>query len=235
MADIPSGRRENLNETKTVTGDVIVPGGVLLGVGYKECAADVLNIERREAVWNFLGNESFFAQIHALEVGVIDFDFRGAEIRDIKKFVAIDFAGGCAFVDGAIRGAVIGVIDDEDGVLSAVPAGDRSIFCGKDEVSGLAGSNQKIGRAAIEHDTCGSRLGSCRRAHRGRNGDVASAINGNGGARARVESGSAGIVVGDPPGAAAGERVSPQGFFRLGSGGFGVEIEARFETRLVCL
>src|SRR6266446_2124372 len=32
-----------------------------------------------------------------------------------------------------------------------------------------------------------------------------------------------------------GERVSPQGFFRLGSVGFGVEIEARFETRFVCL
>src|SRR5438445_13001730 len=101
MADIPSGRRENLNETKTVTGDVIVPGGVLLGVGYKECAADVLNIERREAVWNFLGNESFFAQIHALEVGVIDFDFRGAAISEIKRFVDIDFDGDFALVNGS--------------------------------------------------------------------------------------------------------------------------------------
>jgi hypothetical protein len=116
-----------------------------------------LNVEGREAVRDSLGFEGVFIKTHALEISVIDFDFRGTEIRDVEKFVAVDFAGGRTFVDGAVRGAVIGVVNDENGVLSAVPAGDGSIFRGKDEVSGLARSNQKIGRAAIENDACGSR------------------------------------------------------------------------------
>src|SRR5438132_2017162 len=127
MADVLAGWREEFNEAKTVTGNVIVAGGVLLRVSDEERAADILNVEGREAVRNFLGIEGIFTEIHALERGVINFDSRSTEVRDVKKFVAIDFSGGCAFVDGAIRGAVIGVIDDEDGVLSAVPAGNRSI------------------------------------------------------------------------------------------------------------
>src|SRR5712691_1315091 len=186
MADVPAGRREDFNEAETVTGDIIVPGGVLLGVGDEESATDVLNIERREAVGNFLGFERLFSKAHALEVGVIDFNSRGTEIGNVEKFVAVDFAGGCAFVDGAVRGAVIGVVNDEYGVLSAIPAGDRSVFRGKDEVSGFAGRNQKIRGAAIENDACGSRLGSRRRTIRRRNRHD----QGNNVACAIIESGS---------------------------------------------
>src|SRR5205814_8643440 len=106
----------------------------------------------------------------------------------------INLAGRCTFVDGSIRGTVIRVVDDEDGILSAVPAGDRSVFRGEDEVSRFAGSNEKIRRATIENDARGSRLGSRRRAIRRRNGEVTSAINGNGAARESVvEGGRTGI------------------------------------------
>src|SRR5467141_3350423 len=97
-----------------------------------------------------------------LKFRVVDLDFCGTEIRYIEKFVAIDFARGCAFVDGAIRGAVIGVVDDGHGILPASPAGDRSIFGCKNEGSRFAGSNQKISGAAVEHDARWSREGSRR-------------------------------------------------------------------------
>src|SRR6266566_5264939 len=153
VADVPTTGREDFDEPETITGDVIVSSGVLLGIGYKECAADVLNIEWREAVGDFLGFERLFSKAHALEVGGID------EVRE------------------------------------------------------FAGRNQKIRGAAIENDACGSRLGSRRRTIRRRNGDVASAVNENGPARAVVESGGTGIVVGNPPGAAArGASQSPRVF-----------------------
>src|SRR6266513_5028599 len=126
VADVPAGWREEFNETEAVTGDVIVAGGVLLGVGDKQRATDILNVERRKAVRNLLGFKSIFTKIHSLKVGAVDFDSPGTEVRDVKKFVAIDFAGGCAFVDGAIRGTVIGIVDNEDSVLSAIPTGNRS-------------------------------------------------------------------------------------------------------------
>jgi len=102
VADVPAGGCEELDEAEAVTGNVIVAGGVLLRVSDEERAADILNVEGREAVRNFLGIEGIFTEIHALERGVINFDSRTTEVRDVKKFVAIDFSGGCAFVDGTV-------------------------------------------------------------------------------------------------------------------------------------
>src|SRR5438552_18061036 len=102
VADVPAGGCEELDEAEAVTGNVIVAGGVLLRVSDEERAADILNVEGREAVRNFLGTEGIFTEIHALERGVINFDSRTTEVRDVKKFVAIDFSGGCAFVDGTV-------------------------------------------------------------------------------------------------------------------------------------
>ena len=88
--------------------------------------------------------------MHALEVGVIDFDAGLAEIGDIQEAVSIDLSGRRAFVDRAVGAAVVRIVDDKHGVLAAVPAGDGSVFRHENEVSGLAGSDQKIGGAAIE-------------------------------------------------------------------------------------
>src|SRR5467141_3492040 len=162
VADVLALGREELDEAESSATHGIVTRGVLLGIGDEEGSADVLHVEGSESARNALGFEGVFIEAHALESGVVDFDFGGAEIRYVEKFVAVDFAGGCAFVDGTIRGAVIGIVNDEDGVLSAVPAGDRSIFCRENEVSGCAGSDQEIRGAAIENNTCGGRQCSCR-------------------------------------------------------------------------
>src|SRR5205807_2614572 len=110
MADVLPGGRKDFNEAQTVACHVIVSGRVLLGISDEESAADVLNIERREAVGDSFGFESVFIEMNALETRVVNLDSCRAEIRDVEKFVAVDFAGGCTFVDGAIRVAGIGVI-----------------------------------------------------------------------------------------------------------------------------
>src|SRR5438132_14223110 len=136
IADVSPSRREDLNETEPITGDVIVPGRVLLGVCYKERAADVLNVEGSEAVRDSLGFESIITEKDTLEICVVDFDARVAKIRDVKIFVAVDFARGCAFVDGAIAVPVTGVVDVEDGILAAVPGGAGYVFRTNHEVGG---------------------------------------------------------------------------------------------------
>src|SRR5882724_2040478 len=103
MADVPAGRREDFNEAQTVAGHVIVPGGVLLGVGDEQNSADILNVKWREAAGDAfsaavvtvvitiaVGIESIFAEVLALEIGAINFDSRRTEIRDVKKFVAVE-------------------------------------------------------------------------------------------------------------------------------------------------
>ena len=103
VTDIPAGGLEKLNKTEAITGHVIVTGRILLGIGDEENATDVLNIERRKTVGNSLGFESIITKEHTLELCVVDFDASLAEIGDVEKFVAVDFAGGCTFIDGTIR------------------------------------------------------------------------------------------------------------------------------------
>src|SRR5882724_3608088 len=140
VPDVLAGSREDFNETETVAGHVVVAGSVLLRIGDEKRAADVLDIERREAARDALPTavvmavtliaiwiERVFTKLNALESHVVDFHFSGTEIRDVEEAVSIDFTARHAFIDGAIRGTVIGIVNDEDGVLSAIPAGDRSI------------------------------------------------------------------------------------------------------------
>src|SRR5207237_64412 len=150
MADVLPGGHKDFNEAQTVARHVIVSGGVLFGISDEEAAADVLNVERREAVRNFLSLERIAAKVHGLEIGVIDFDASLPEIGDIQEAVSIDFPGRRAFVNRTIGAAVIRIVDDQHGILSPGPAGDGSIFCHENEASGFAGSDQKVGGTAIE-------------------------------------------------------------------------------------
>src|SRR5712664_3471637 len=115
MTDVLAGSREDFNETETVAGDVIVLRRVLLGIGDEKRAADVLDVERREAARDALpiavvmaviliaiGIESVFTKANALESCVVDFYFSGTEIRDVEEPLSVDLPGRCAFVDGAI-------------------------------------------------------------------------------------------------------------------------------------
>src|SRR6266446_2466775 len=182
-----------------------------------------------------IGIEGVAAEMHGHEVGVVDFHFGGAKIRDVKKFLTVDFAGSGAFVDRAVGRTVIGVVDHEDGVLPTVPAGDGSILSRENKVgrcSGSARNGQEIGGAAIEDDACGGRLGSCWRALWRGNGDGASAVDRNDGTGAGVKGGGARIVVGDPKRAAARRAGEAPGILKIGVGNRGHTGEVRYQVRL---
>jgi hypothetical protein len=163
VADVLAAGSEEFDEAEAIATDGVVPRGVLLGVSDEERAADILNVKRSEPARNALGFEGIFIEMHSLKVGVVNFHLGGTEIGDVEKFFAVYVGGRGAFIDGAIGFTVIGVVDDEHGILPAGPAGDRSIFRHENEVSGCSGSarnGQEIGWAAIEDDAGGSREGS---------------------------------------------------------------------------
>src|SRR6266851_1042683 len=159
VGEVSSGRCEDFDKAQTRAGDVIMPGGVLLRVSDEEGAADVLNVEGGKAARKSLVFEGIYAREHALEVGVIDFDFGGAEIRDVEKFLAVDFADGRAFVDRTVGTASVGIVDFQNsisGVDAGVPAGDGAILGDKDENGPLSRSEEKVGWTTIENGPGGS-------------------------------------------------------------------------------
>src|SRR4029077_19539377 len=93
--------------------------------------------------------ERVFAQMYAVEIGVVDFHAAGTEVADVENFLAIDFAGGHALVDGAVPRALIGVVHFENGIDRGrfgtsgnvgawVPSGNRSVLSGEEEEGGQA-------------------------------------------------------------------------------------------------
>src|SRR5258708_3192996 len=132
VADVLAAWREQLDEAEAIAADGVVPRGVLLGIGDEERASNVLNVEGSEtagdafctmivaaAITVAVGIEGIFAEVHALEVGVVDLDFGGAEIGDVEEAVPVDLGGSHAFVDRAVRGAFVGVVHFEDGIGGA--------------------------------------------------------------------------------------------------------------------
>src|SRR2546425_6227779 len=253
MADMLASGSENFDEPKTVTSDVIMPRGVLLGISDEESAANVLNIERSEAVRNFFGFERLFTKGYRLEIGVIDFDAGLAEIGDVQEAVSVDLPARCAFIDGAIGPALFGVVDFQDGVDgrrrrargevgAGIPAGDGTVFRDKDENGGLAGRC-----ALIQDESLGLPLKTTPVGV-----DCAPGAKPGGGTTTKspgTPPASVKMLMGLPlplkrlevpelllpihHGLPPGERVSPQGFFRLGS--MTGAIPGMSETRFVCL
>src|SRR6267378_5424424 len=249
MADVLSGGRKDFNEPQTVAGHVVVPVGVLLSVGDEEAAADVLNIEGREAARDVprtavvtaviviaVGIECIVAKVHGLEIGVVDFDARLAEIGDVKEAVSIDLTARHALIDGSIPGAFISVIHFQHGVdrrgLAArgnvhggIPARNRSVLGGENKHSWFscrrALAEQKIGRAAVEYDTSWSGLRSRRCEARWWNDDEVSGDTAGlgedvaGAPVAAEEARGPGVVIADPPGAARAAGKSP-GILQVG-------------------
>src|ERR1700674_963339 len=211
---------KDLDEAGAVASDRIVPWPILLGVGDEEAAADFLYIERRETLWDAVsaavvaiagGFERIIIEVHAFEVRVVDFHFGGTEIGDIEEFVAVDLAGRGAFVDGAVRGPVVGIIHFELCAHPSGPGGDGSVFCREDEMRGFASFQKKISRAAIEDNSGWGRL-RARRESRRRDDDDSIAVYWDDLPGAIVKSGSTGVVIGDPPGATRAARESPGSF-----------------------
>src|SRR5207302_7794736 len=225
VADVPAGRREDFNKTEAVAGNIIMPSGVLLGIGDEERATDVLNIKGSKVVRNIFGLESVFAKVDALEIGVIHFHARGAEICDVEEFLTLHLGRGHPLVDCAVVRAVVGIVHFEDGIGDAgrrvdarVPPRDGAVFRGKNEDGLLTWCQEEIRRAPVENEAGWSRLGARRETWR-RNGNderptlvfcwlwIPIAI---------VQSGRAGIVVGDPPRAAARVASQPPRSLKVG-------------------
>src|SRR5258708_25845982 len=208
MADKLAGRSKDSNEAIAVAGEIVMSGGVLLGIGDEERAADVLYVKGREASREPFVFEGFFAEAHALEVRVVDLDFRGAEIREVEEAVPVDLGGSHAFIDRAVRGAFVGGVHFEDGIGGAgrrindwIPAGDGAVFRSKDEDGLLAWGEQKVRRASVENYTRRSRL-SARCETGRRNGDdqrAAVLFWRQSVSCAAVQRGGAGVIVRHPP------------------------------------
>src|SRR5207244_9939451 len=96
---------EDVDKAVSGTGDVVVAGGVVFGVGDEELSFDVLNAEGRESGRNGRideGAEAAAAEGHLGEVRVIHVDGAGPEIRCVDEIAGAVVADGESFVDRAI-------------------------------------------------------------------------------------------------------------------------------------
>lgn len=151
VPDVSASGSKDFDESKPGPRDIIVFRRVLLGISDEDAAANVLNIKGREALPSTVvvavmaiiavaiavQSERIIAQVDAFEGRVVDFDFAGAEIGDVKEFVAVDLSRRCAFVNGALCRSVVGFIHLEFRVWSRGPRGDRSILRRENKMSGL--------------------------------------------------------------------------------------------------
>src|SRR5262249_21329387 len=99
-------------EAVAVAGDVVVPRGVLLGVGDVEQAAQVLDVERGEALGDVRVPELAGEVRDPVEVLVIDLDGPGAEVGGVEQ----DAPGGVG-ADGRplVNGPGRRIVDGGDG------------------------------------------------------------------------------------------------------------------------
>ncbi len=167
------------------------------------------------------------ARPRRLEICVVDLDAGGAEVGDVEEFFAVDFTGGHAFVDRAVRGALVGVVDFQDRVCHihhGIPAGDGAILGRKDENRLFAWRHWKVSGAAVEDNARWRRLGAGRKARRWNHDKIVErtvnpvavgirmricreGVWGDSGAG--VERGGSGVIVADPPRAAGGASQPP--------------------------
>src|SRR4029077_10474585 len=95
----------------------------------------------------------------------------------IEEAVPIDLTARHAFIDGAIRGAFIGIVHFQHSigrgrtaasgnVHNGIPAGNCSVLGGENKSSRFSRRSafvqQEVGRAAVEYDASWSGLGSRR-------------------------------------------------------------------------
>src|SRR5919108_1457805 len=204
-------RSEEEHVSEPVAGNVIMPCGVLLCVSDEEGPPDVLNVERREAWKDVVIVEPLRAKTHLVEICVVDLDASFAEICDVQKTSAVDVGGGGAFVNGSVRRAILGIVYHEHGTGAAIPSGDGAVFRGKDESSGVAVGEDEV-RAAVKNRAGGSCGGAGRSVFGWRDGHdqrATSVFRWEWIPLAVVERGEAGIVVRDPPWAAAAAAEAP--------------------------
>src|SRR5580692_140429 len=108
--------RKNFHKPVSISGHVVMPLRILLGVCHKQAATNILDVERREPGGDSLPSRIvvtiMFAvcswikcvarQIHWFEIRVVHFDAACAEIRYVQESLSIDVRTGRALVHRAI-------------------------------------------------------------------------------------------------------------------------------------
>src|SRR2546428_6430102 len=136
--------RELVHESKAREIEVVVLGGILLGIGHIQVPIDVLHVEGSKALWEFAIKERgatvvVATKIHGLEVGVVNLDAPRTNVRDVeeKRSTSRHLRDGRALVNGTGGGCGIsGVVHDHEcvigevlGINSRAPGYYGSIFC----------------------------------------------------------------------------------------------------------
>src|ERR1700688_2693785 len=136
----------------------IVPGRILLGIGYVNVGSDPLNIERREVTGNAIVFKQLLRKVDRFERCVEQVDPTAAEIGRQDKFVSIDFRDGRSLINRPIPcSGLLGVVSHDNrtgAVHSRIPALHRPVFCDEHENGRRLWREKKIGCAAIKHNPC---------------------------------------------------------------------------------
>src|SRR6516225_3684608 len=107
-------RREFVHESEAREVEVVVLCGVLLSISHIQIPVDLLDVERSKTLGDFFVLERliilftlFTAKTHGIEVGVVNLDTPGTEIRDVeeKRSGSSHLRNGRAFVHGT-RGGI---------------------------------------------------------------------------------------------------------------------------------
>lgn len=199
LDEFPCGA-EDIHKAVPWPGDIIMPVFILAGVGDVEVAANVGNAKGGVIGWQrevfkdiafvWLGNQ--------MEVGVVDINAVVVEVGGIEEVVPFDACQRQPFVDGGT-----GIGGGEDGIVAVygwTPGSNRAVFGGEDEERRARFAvlrDDKIARPI--KDDAGGRTG-CRGAIRPRDAYHQGRIGREGHARAVVEGGDVGAIVGNPEG-----------------------------------
>src|SRR6516162_8264922 len=140
-------RREFVHESEAREVEVVVLCGVLLSISHIQIPVDLLDVERSKTLGDFFVLERliilFTAKTHGSEVGVVNLDTTGTEIRDVeeKRSGSSHLRNGRTFVHGTRGGiGLCGVVHYHEcimrkiiGIDSRPPSHNRAVFGDKGE------------------------------------------------------------------------------------------------------
>src|SRR5215469_15018015 len=154
-------RREFVHESEAREVEVVVLCGVLLSISHIQIPVDLLDVERSKTLGDFFVLERliilFTAKTHGSEVGVVNLDTPGTEIRDVeeKRSGSSHLRNGRAFVHGTRGGiGVCGVVHYHECIMRKIigidcrtPSHNRAVFGDKGEYRG------RLFAVRLKHET----------------------------------------------------------------------------------
>jgi hypothetical protein len=169
-----------IDEAIAKAGNIIVLGGILLGVGDKQRAVEVLDPKGRKVARDRIGpcdriDDRVRAEVHEMEAGVEDVDGVIVEIAREDKGALRSRAQREQLVDGSVAG-LVGCDHGVGRAQAGVPAGDGAILGRKEQGGRCAAAldgDDEAGRGVLD-DSVGRGRGSGWAAGGRRDDDVCS-------------------------------------------------------------